>query len=104
MGIFDSFKIKKLINVLKDGEYDDAVKKATESLREIGKPAVEPLIQALKDKNEEVRGRVAAALEVIGKPAVEPLIQALKDKNDDVRWSAARALEVIGDERAVIER
>ena len=63
--------------------------------------AVEPLIQALKDKDSDVREVAAEVLVKIGEPAVEPLIQALKDENQFVRWGAALALGEIGDERAV---
>jgi HEAT repeat protein len=40
--------------------------------------AVEPLIQALKDNNSDVRVNAATALGEIGKPSVEPLIKALR--------------------------
>jgi len=41
--------------------------------------AIEPLIQALKDKGRGVQKYAAKALGEIGEPAVEPLIEALKD-------------------------
>ena len=63
--------------------------------------AVEPLIQALKDKDSDVREVAAEVLVKIGEPAVEPLIRALKDENQFVRWGAALALGEIGDKRAV---
>ena len=70
--------------------------------REIGdERAVEPLIQALKDKDSDVREVAAEVLVKIGEPAVEPLIRALKDENQFVRWGAAMALGEIGDKRAV---
>jgi HEAT repeat protein len=66
------------------------------------KRAVEPLIQALKDKDIGIRGYAAAALGKIGdKRAVEPLIQALQDEKIDFRKTAAEALGKIGDVRAV---
>ncbi|MDD5436422.1 MAG: HEAT repeat domain-containing protein, partial [Candidatus Omnitrophica bacterium] len=43
----------------------------------------------------------AKALSKIGQPAVPALIEALKDKNDDLRHVAAEALGNIGDRRAV---
>ena len=77
---------------------------AAETLAKIGKPAVKPLIEALKDGAEDVAVRMKAA-EVLGEigdeRAVEPLIQALKDKDEFVRQCAAEALGEIGDERAV---
>ena len=71
---------------------------ATLALGEIGSPAVEPLIQALKDQNSLY---AAIALVKIGKPSVEPLIQALKDNDIDVKRNAALALGTINDTRAV---
>ena len=78
-------------------------KKQWKEFTKIGKPAVELLIQALKDEDYQVRGGAAEALREIGdKRAVEPLINVLKaDKNSHVRWGAAVALGEIGDKRAV---
>ena len=71
---------------------------AAEALGKIGDArAVEPLIRALEGGN----GSAAGALREIGKPAVEQLIDALENENKDVRWDAAIALGDIGDERAV---
>ena len=68
----------------------------------IGAPAVEPLIAALKDKNNYVHREAAEALGKIGDSrAVEPLIAALKDWDQDVRYTAAEALGKIGDSRVV---
>jgi len=70
------------------------------ALVEIGEPAVEPLIDALKNENIDIRQRAAFALGNIGdKRAVEPLIEALNDEL--VRSNAATALGKIGDARAV---
>lgn len=78
---------------------------AVEVLGEIGDTeAIEPLIQALKDKDEDVRRNAVEALGKIGDTrAVEPLIQALEDKNADVRETAVEALGKIGDVRAAEE-
>ena len=59
----------------------------------------EPLIAALNDP--VIRWDAADALVRIGTPSVEPLIGALKDKNELVRQGAAAALFEIGDPRAV---
>jgi HEAT repeat protein len=70
---------------------------------EIGAPAVEPLIAALKDEDNNVRQAAAGALSQIGDArAVEPLIAALQSRG----WggggrAAAAALGQIGDARAV---
>ncbi|MCD6215119.1 MAG: HEAT repeat domain-containing protein, partial [Candidatus Desulfofervidus sp.] len=106
MGIFDRlFKpnverlrekkdVKGLIKALR---HEDVRKEAAEALVNIGEPAVEPLIQALKDEYSDVREEAARALGRIGdKRAVEPLINALKDEDSDVRMEAAEALDQMG--------
>ena len=53
-------------------------------------------IEALEDKNSDVRGRAAEALGKIGDSrAVEPLIKALKDKNKWVQGVVQKALKKI---------
>jgi HEAT repeat protein len=80
---------------------------AAKALREIGEPAVEPLIRALEQDRYIAMG-AAKALGEIGEPAVEPLIRALENvyfKNVywswEVREGAAIALGDIRDPRAV---
>jgi len=51
--------------------------------------------------NTEAHARISWALSRFGESAVEPLIQALKDNDHEVREKAAYALGEIGDERAV---
>ena len=64
--------------------------------------AIDPLIQALKDKNGDIfRKRAAEILCKIGEPAVIPLIQALTDENRYLRYGAANSLGKIGDEKAL---
>ena len=66
--------------------------------------AVEPLIEAFKDKDSYVRDKAEEALEnicadavkKIGADAVKPLIGALKDDNPKMRASAAKTLGKIG--------
>lgn len=75
-------------------EWDELVK--------IGKPAIDPLIEALKDNNSSVRENAARTLGKIKDPmAVEPLSKALWDWNLEVRMTAAKALGSIGDKKAV---
>ena len=58
---------------------------------------VEGLIEALKDKNSDVRWRAAFALgEIKDARAVEPLIEALKDEDKYFQSVAADALGRIG--------
>ncbi|RZB32933.1 MAG: hypothetical protein AEth_00279 [Candidatus Argoarchaeum ethanivorans] len=78
----------------------------SEALGKIGKPAVEPLIQVIKNKNIGfgVRNGAAFALGKIGnEKAVEPLIQVLIDESDrhNVRREVVLALGEIGNEKAV---
>ncbi|HXF06632.1 MAG TPA: HEAT repeat domain-containing protein [Blastocatellia bacterium] len=61
--------------------------------------AGEPLIEALKDEDQDVCQAAAEALVGMGAAAVEPLIAALEDGR--VRWAAVEALGRIGDARAV---
>lgn len=75
---------------------------AWKTLGKIGKPAIGPLIAALKDEEGNIRNGAARALGEIGDPeAVEELIQTLKDSNDLVRISSAKALGDIKDSRAI---
>jgi HEAT repeat protein len=72
------------------------------ALVQIGLPAVQPLIAALKDNHKGVGMTAALILGEIGDArAVESLITALKDKNNNVGPNAAEALGKIGDKRAV---
>jgi len=76
-------------------------KREWNDLAGLGGPAVESLIQALKDEDQDVRTGAAEALRKIGEPAVDPLIKALKDEKSDVRGVVAECLGEIGDARAV---
>ncbi|MBI3595791.1 MAG: HEAT repeat domain-containing protein [Nitrospirae bacterium] len=64
--------------------------------------AVSSLIAALKDEEPMVRLDVSGALIEIGKPVVNPLIEAMKHDNDPIfLWNAIRVLEEVGDSRAI---
>ncbi len=69
--------------------------KARKSLIRMGKPAVNPLISALrKSKVNQVRWEVAKALVAISDTkAIPALLKALEDKDPDVAWLAAEGLE-----------
>ena len=77
-------------------------KQKWDELVKMGKPAVDPLINALKDKDSGIQGRAA---EILGKikdhRAIESLITALKDKDSGVQGRAAEALGEIGKPDAV---
>jgi len=55
------------------------------TLCSLGDNAIEPLIRALVDPNEEVCRRASLALVTIGEPAVDPVIRALEDKSPGIR-------------------
>jgi len=85
--------IEKVYYLIAKREWDD--------LAGLGGPAVESLIQALKDEDQDVRTGAAEALRKIREPAVDPLIKALKDEKSDVQGVVAECLGEIGDARAV---
>lgn len=60
-----------------------------------------PLCKALRHNDMVYRDKVRNALVSIGGNAVDPLIEALKDKNDLVRKGAVVALGEIGDPKAI---
>ena len=102
--IGDARAAQPLIQALKCEKYEDEYVRntAVAALRKIGEPAVQPLIQALKDKDKDVREGAAKALGRIGDfRAVDPLIEALKDEVRTVRLAAAGALTKMEDARAV---
>jgi len=89
---------------------------------ETRKKMAEPLVNALRDEDEDVRLTVALSLDklhftprneeenawylvakrewnrvtFVGNPAIEPLILALKGNNSDVKWGATKALVKTG--------
>ena len=62
---------------------------------------IDGLIQALEDKNVNIRRRAIRALEKAGPSAVEPLVAALRSEKSRARAGAAEALGRIKDGRAV---
>lgn len=85
--------------------------RARQSLVAIGAPAVASLIEALADRNKQMRWEAAKALAQIGDPAsAHTLVNALEDEVFDVRWLAAEGLIALGREalvpllQALIER
>lgn len=73
-------------------------RKEWDELEILGEPAVSLLLQALKDKDSDLRMGAAAALGEIGDArAVEPLIRALKDEYWNVNKRAEEALGKMGE-------
>jgi HEAT repeat protein len=93
--------IQPLIASLAD--FDKSVREqATLALSAIGKAAIEPLAEAMKEPKWETRYRAAEALgKIADEKAVKPLIQGLKDNREHVRYMAAKGLRELGDSDAV---
>ena len=87
--------VKGLIKALGYKKDASVCQAATMALVEIGGPAIEPLIAAIKEESEEVRQAAVEALVKIGEPAIEPLIAALKDYS--LRKGAAGVLGRMGE-------
>jgi HEAT repeat protein len=95
--IKDERVLAPLIDQLRNDEFHED---ATRALVELGEPAVERLVEALRDKDENVRKQAVIALgRIKATTAIDPLVEMLKDKDWFVRLTAAAALEKIGDER-----
>lgn len=93
--------IKNMIKALKYRK-GSVQSDAAAALREIGAPAVVPLIAMLSNSDPKMRKKTAELLGSIRDArAVEPLIARLKDRDTIVQSQAVCALELIGDERAV---
>jgi hypothetical protein len=72
---------------------DDVRVKARHSLVALGKGAVPPLIEALKNGSYLIRWEAAKALGEIADPEAAPtLVDALEDDEFDVRWLAGEGL------------
>jgi HEAT repeat protein len=93
--------IQPLIEALAD--FDKSVREqATLALSRIGKAAIEPLAEAMKEPKWETRYRAAEALgKIADEKAVKPLIQGLKDNRDHVRYMAVKGLKELGDSDAI---
>jgi len=63
--------------------------------------AIQPLVQALSDKDSMTGNLAMNALVKIGKPAVPALIECVKNKTQSARILALRALAEIRDHRAI---
>jgi len=95
--IRDERVLDPLMVQLRNDEFKDD---ATNALVDLGEPALERLVAALKDKDEMVRKQAVLALgRIKHSDAITPLIEMLADKDWFTRLTAAAALEAIGDER-----
>lgn len=99
--IGDRRAIKPLVNALKDEDSRVKHRAIEALGRIADMHCVEPLIGTLNDEDIYVQNAVVNALVKIGKPAVGPLITALKDEDSRARYKAIEILGEIGDSRAV---
>jgi HEAT repeat protein len=77
----------------------DTRKNAAYALSKIGrglKVPPQPLIDALQEKDDDLRGHISIALGNVGETAVPPLIDALKDLNPRVSFHVREALRRVG--------
>ncbi len=82
--------------------YKASRRHAADALGRVGDArVVVPLMELLRDPDQQVRSRVADALVMIGQPTVEPLMNAMSDASPYARSHAANALGRIGDIRAI---
>ncbi len=78
-------------------------REALQAIINIGKPAVKPLIKAVKSNNVYLKRNAIEALGKLKDPlAVETVIEVLDDKDTYVRKNSAEALGEIGDPRAIM--
>ena len=94
--------VPALVDALEDS-YEPVRRNAIYALGAIGKPAVEPLIDALDSEKEAFNMEpilhicdAAHGLAAIGAAAVPALITALEDERENIRASAAYALGEMG--------
>jgi HEAT repeat protein len=98
--IRDRRAVQPLLEALQDEE--QFLMTSAASLIQIGDPAaVEPLIELLSNKNEQIRLYASYALGGLrDRRAITPLVQALKDSSSSIRGIAAHALGQIGSREA----
>ncbi|MCP4154636.1 MAG: HEAT repeat domain-containing protein, partial [bacterium] len=89
--VFESINITGLIDKL-DTRNESKRFQAFQKLLEIGEPAVEPLVYAIKNKNWPTAAAAESVLCHIGKPAVKPLMELLKSTDTEVLIRAVTAL------------
>lgn len=95
--IKDERVLDPLIQQLRSDEFKEF---ATDALVELGQPAVEKLLAALKDKDEVTRKQAVIALgQIKDSSSLDALIEMLQDKDWFTRIQAAAAIEAIHDDR-----
>lgn len=90
--------LESLVWSLKNQSRDDH-KEIMEAMVKIGRPAVDTLIDFLREKDDQLKQLTTSALGKIGdKKAIKPLISCLRDNNLQIRVGAANSLCNMGEE------
>jgi len=97
----DESRFSKLVELL--GHHDkEEMYAATDILKETGRPAVEAMLEGLKNGDVHIRSRCAWVLgKMEEENAFEPLVEALSDPESKVRAFAAGALGKLRNPKAV---
>jgi HEAT repeat protein len=99
--IGDSLAAEPLIDMLGDSEVQVRMD-AAKALEDIGEAAVDPLILALNESDNNAKEAAAMALGRIGEPrSIEPLIWAFRNADGKVRHAAVKALAAMNGSLAV---
>jgi HEAT repeat protein len=93
-------EIRYYIGGLKNPVLESQQSQAIDRLVKIGRPSIELLIPMLKASGR-VKPEATTVIRRIGKPALEPLLTALKDRDPDIRKIAVEGLAGLGDTQAV---
>ncbi|MBU7046886.1 MAG: HEAT repeat domain-containing protein, partial [Theionarchaea archaeon] len=93
----DKKAVELLIRALKDEDREIRWRsaKVLQNLKDV--QAIHPLIEALEDEDDNVAGHAAIALRDMGPPALEPLVKAFKEKKGKVRSHVTWDLGAVGD-------
>jgi len=85
------------IKLLKDADWRTRMECAVQLGKAKSHEAVEALVEALSDNDQDVRREVAKALGLIGNPHAEKRLKEIKDKDSDekVKKAATEALKLI---------
>jgi len=97
--IKDGRAIKPLSMLMNDEAEDSDVRK--ETAEALGKIATEEAIHSLIAAFDELGETVSEVLKEVGEPAVMPLIGILSGDDEPIIWEVSKILGEIGDERAV---
>lgn len=99
------FNLIKSINNLNHKNKKVRLKAAQWLMENPNKKAVNPLIEALKDEDCEVRLCSLLALRYIRDPTtIDPILLMLKDDEEEIRMEAAETLFYIGESREIEEK